>query len=40
MGEKITETYNDMIDLLLLLYTCKAEKTHLDDRVETRGLWL
>ena len=34
----ITETYDDMIDLRLLLYMCKAEKTHLRDRVEIRGL--
>ena len=29
----ITETYDDMIGLRLLLYMCKAEKTHLGDRV-------
>ena len=34
----ITETYDDMICLRLLLYICKAEKTHLGDRVEIRGL--
>ena len=34
----ITETYDDMISLRLLLYICKAEKTHLGDRVEIRGL--
>ena len=34
----ITETYDDMIGLRLLLYMCKAEKTHLGDRVEIRGL--
>ena len=34
----ITETYNDMIGLWLLLYMCKAEKTHLGDRVEIMGL--
>ena len=33
----ITETYEDMIGLRLLLYICKAEKTYLDDRVEIRG---
>ena len=27
----ITETYDDMIGLRLLLYMCKAEKTHLSD---------
>ena len=34
----ITETYDDMICLRLLLYMCKAEKTLLGDRVEIRGL--
>ena len=34
----ITETYDDMIGLRLLLYMCKAEQTHLGDRVEIRGL--
>ena len=34
----ITETYDDMIGLQLLLYMCKAEKTYLGDRVEIRGL--
>ena len=33
----ITETYEDMIGLRLLLYICKAEKTYLGDRVEIRG---
>ena len=33
----ITETYNDMINLRLLLYMCKAEKINLGDRVEIRG---
>ena len=33
----ITENYDDMIGLRLLLYMCKAEKTHLGDRVEFRG---
>ena len=33
----ITETYDDMIGLRLLLYMCKAEKTHLSDRVDIRG---
>ena len=34
----ITATYyDDMIGLRLLLYMCKAEKKHLDDRVEIRG---
>ena len=27
----ITETYDDMIGLRLLLYMCKAEKTHLGE---------
>ena len=36
----ITDTYDDTIGLRLLLYMCKAEKTHLDDRVEIRGLWI
>ena len=34
----ITETYDDMIGLRLLLYMCKAEKTHLGDRADIRGL--
>ena len=34
----ITETYDDMIGIRLLLYMCKAEKTHLGDRVDIRGL--
>ena len=34
----ITETYDDIIGLRLFLYMCKAEKPHLDDRIETRGL--
>ena len=34
----IAENYDDMIGLRLLLYMCKAEKTHLGDRVEIRGL--
>ena len=37
----ITETYDDMIGLRLLLYIlymCKAEKRHLSDRVEIRWL--
>ena len=34
----ITETYDDMIGLGLLLYMCKVEKPHLGDRVEIRGL--
>ena len=34
----IIETYDDMIGLRLLLYMCKAEKTHLGDRVDIRGL--
>ena len=34
----ITETYDDMIGLWLHLYMRKAEKTHLGDRVEIRGL--
>ena len=35
----ITETYDDMIGLRLLLYMCfNAEKTHLGDRIEIRGL--
>ena len=36
----ITETYDDMIGLRLLLYMCKAEKIHLGDRVDIRGLWI
>ena len=36
----ITETYDDMIGLWLHLYMRKAEKTHLGDRVEIRGLWI
>ena len=34
----ITETNDDMIGLRLLSYMCKAEKPHLGDRVEIRGL--
>ena len=33
----ITETYDDMIGLRLLLYMCKAETPHLGDRVVIRG---
>ena len=36
----ITETYDDMIGLWLLLYMCKAEKTHSGDRVDIKGLWI
>ena len=38
MCMEITETYDDMIDLRMLLYMCEAEKTHLCDKVEFRGL--
>ena len=38
MRMDITETYDDMIGLRMLLYMCKAEKAHLGDRVEIRGL--
>ena len=38
MRMDITETYNDMTGLPLLLRTCNAEKPHLGDRVEIRGL--
>ena len=34
----ITETYDDIICLRLLLYMWNAEKTHVGDRVEIRGL--
>ena len=34
----ITETYDNMIGLWLLLYMRKAEKTHLGDRAEIRRL--
>ena len=34
----ITETYDDMIGLRLLLYMCKTEKTYLGAKVEIRGL--
>ena len=34
----ITETYDDMIGLRLLLYMRKAEKPHLG--VEIRELWI
>ena len=34
----ITESHDDMIDLRLLLYMWKAEKTHLGVRVEIREL--
>ena len=33
----ITETYDDVIGLRLLLYICKAEKTHLDDKLKLGG---
>ena len=38
MCMEIIETYNDMIGLPLLLYMCKAEKPHLTDRDEIKGL--
>ena len=34
----ISETYDDIVCLRLLLYMCKAEKTHLGDRVDIRLL--
>ena len=34
----ITETYDDMIGFRLLLYKCRAEKTHSGDIVDVRGL--
>ena len=34
----MTETYDDMIGLRLLLYMCNTEKPHLGDKVEIRGL--
>ena len=34
----ITENYDDIVGIRLLLYMCKAEKTHLSDRVEIRWL--
>ena len=34
----ITETYDDIICLRLLLYMCKVEKTNLGDRVDNRLL--
>ena len=34
----ITETYDDMIGLRLLLYMCETEKTYLGAKVEIRGL--
>ena len=37
MGMEITESNYDIIGLRLLLYMCKAEKTHLGDGVERRG---
>ena len=36
----ISETYDDMVGLWLLMYMCKAEKTYLGDKVDIRGLWI
>ena len=36
MSMEITEAYDDMVGLRMLLYMCKAEKTHLGDRVAIR----
>ena len=38
MYMEITKAYDDMIGLRQLLYMCKAEKPHLNDRVEMKGL--
>ena len=37
MCTKMTKTYDIVIGLRQLLYTCKAEKTQLNDRVATGG---
>ena len=34
----MTNIHDDMIGLLQLLYICKAEKTHLNDKVVLGGL--
>ena len=39
MWLEITKTFDDMIGLRQLLYMCKAEKTHLNDSFEIRGLY-
>ena len=38
MGIDISVTYDDIIGSRQLLYMCKEEKTHLNDKVEVRGL--
>ena len=35
---EMTKTYDDMIGLRQLLFMCKSEKTHLNDKVVIRGL--
>ena len=37
MRTEMAKTYDDMLGLRQLLYTCKAEKTHLDGRFVIRG---
>ena len=38
MCREMTNIYDDMIGLWQLLYICKAEKTHLNDKVVNGGL--
>ena len=38
MCTEMTKTYADMIGLWQLLYICKAEKTHLNDKFVTGSL--
>ena len=40
MCTEMTTTYNDMTGLRQLLYICKSEKTHLNDKVVTGGLYV
>ena len=38
MYTEMAKSYADMIELRQLLYICKAEKTHLNDKVVIGGL--
>ena len=38
MWTEMTNIHDDMIGLWQLLYICKAEKTHLNDKVVIGGL--
>ena len=40
MYTEMTNIHNDMIELWQLLYICKAEKTHLNDKVVLGGLYV